>query len=218
MYFGYFQGKFSQPTTLMETGQIEFNQPKSFNPDFLTKDTLDGEAVYHKQYQAVLRHEKNPDDVMGSSSLQSLILWYLSRIVLKPLDDRQYYVFTGEPRLHLETNNNFSGDLMIYERGQISLFDNHYFDTPPLVNVEIDVEIDNTTVSDYEYMQRKTRHLLRFGVGRVIWVLSFSKQVIVAEPEKDWLVIDWHKAVELFNGLTFNIPGYFAEENLAFGL
>lgn len=202
----------------METIQIEFNQPKPLFPDFLIKDTLDGEAVYHKQYQAVLRHEKTPDDIMGSSSLQSLILWYLSRIVLKPLDDRQYYVFTGEPGLHIETNNNFSGDLMIYERGQVSLFDNHYFDTPPLVNVEIDVEIDNGSVSDYEYMQRKTRHLLRFGVQRVIWVLSFSKQVIVAEPGQDWLVIDWHKDIELFNGLTFNIPGYFADEGLAFGL
>jgi hypothetical protein len=35
----------------------------------------------------------------------------------------------------------------------------HYFNKPPLVNVEIDVEIDNNTFSDYEYMQRKTRDL-----------------------------------------------------------
>ncbi len=202
----------------METIQIERRQAEPIITDSLIKDILDGEAIYPKQHQAVLRHEKKTDDVVGSSSLQSLILWYLSRIVLKPLDDRQYYVFTGEPGLHIETNNNFSGDLMIYQRGQIALFDNHYFDTPPLVNVEIDVEIDNTTVSDYEYMQRKTSHLLRFGVQRVIWVLSFSKQVIMAEPEKDCLVIDWHKDIELFNGLIFNIPGYFAEEGLAFGL
>jgi Uma2 family endonuclease len=187
-------------------------------PDLLTIDVLDGVSVYRKGYQAVLRHEKKTDDIMGSSSLQSLILWYLSRIVLKNLDDRQYYVFTGEPGLHLETNNNFSGDLLIYKRGQVSLFDSHYFDAPPLVNVEIDVEIDNTSLSDYEYIQRKTSNLLRFGVQRVIWVLSFSKQVIVAEPEKDWLVIDWHKDIELFDGFVFNIPGYFAQEGLAFGL
>ena len=67
----------------METSQVERNQPKSLISDFLTKDTLDGEAVYYRQYQAVLRHEKTLDDVMGSSSLQSLILWYLSQIVLK---------------------------------------------------------------------------------------------------------------------------------------
>ena len=107
---------------------------------------------------------------------------------------------------------------MIYERGQVSLIDNHYFDTPPLVNVEIDMEIDNRSVSDCEYIQRKTRHLLRFGVQRFVWVLSYSKQVIVAEPGQDWLVIDWHKDTELFKGLTFNIPGYFANERLAFGL
>lgn len=202
----------------METQIIERIDQAVSRPDLLIKDTLDGKSVYRKGYQAVLRHEKKADDIMGSSSLQSLILWYLSRIVLKPLDDRHYYVFTGEPGLHLEINNNFSGDLLIYERGQISLFDTHYFDTPPLVNVEIDVEIDNTTVSDYDYIQRKTSNLLRFGVQRVIWVLSFSKQVIIAEPGKDWLVIDWHKDIELFDGLMFNIPNYFAQEGLAFGL
>ena len=108
--------------------------------------------------------------------------------------------------------------MLIYEHGQVSLFDTHYFDAPPLVNVEIDVEIDNTTVSDYDYIQRKTSNLLRFGVQRVIWVLSFSKQVIVAQPGEDWLVIDWHKDIELFNGLTFNIHRYFAKEGLALGL
>ncbi len=35
------------------------------------------------------------------------------------------------------------GDLMIYDHSQVSLFDAHYFKMPPLVNIEIDVEIDN---------------------------------------------------------------------------
>jgi Uma2 family endonuclease len=197
----------------MDTTQLEREAMPAAVPDYLTRELLDGHPVYRKDYRALVV-DKKTDDAMGISSLQSLILWYLSRIVLKNLDDSQYYVFTGEPGLHLEANNNLSGDLVIYERSQVSLFDVHYFNKPPLVNVEIDVEIDNSTFSDYEYMQRKTRNLLRFGVQRVIWVLSFSKQVIVAEPDKDWLVIDWHKDIELFNGLTFNIPAYFAQEGL----
>jgi hypothetical protein len=38
--------------------------------------------------------------------------------------------------------------------------------------------------------------------------------VIVAEPQKDWLVIDWTKDIEILNGLTFNVPAYLAKEGV----
>lgn len=183
-------------------------------PEYLIKEVLDGKPVFYKGYKAVLRGQKKKEEVMGISSLQSLLLWYLSRVVLKNLDDKAYFVFTGEPGLHIALKNNLSGDLMIYDRNQVSLFNAHYFDIPPLVNVEIDVEIDNSAYSDVEYIKRKTTNLLNFGVQRVIWILSSSQQVILAEPNKDWLVIDWRKDVELFNGLVFNIPLFFEQEGL----
>ena len=110
-------------------------------PDYLIREVLDGKPVFYKGYKAVLRGQKKKEEIMGISSLQSLILWYLSRVVLKSLDDKEYFIFTGEPGLHIALKNNLSGDLMIYDRSQVSLFNAHYFDTPPLVNVEIDVKI-----------------------------------------------------------------------------
>lgn len=185
-------------------------------PEYLIKEVLDGLPVYYKGYKAVLRKEKSLVEIMGISSLQSIILWYLSRIVLgsKNVDDNQYFVLTGEPSLHIERNNNMSGDIIIYERAKVNIFDTHYFDIPPLVNIEIDVEIDNANFTDYEYIDCKTKNLLAFGVQKVLWILTKTKQVIVAEPDQDWLVIDWHKDIEIFHGITFNIPAYLEKEGI----
>ena len=185
-------------------------------PEYLIKEVLDGLPVYYKGYKAVLRKDKSLEEIMGISSLQSIILWYLSRIVLgsKNVDDNQYFVLTGEPGLHIERNNNMSGDIIIYERAKVNIFDTHYFDIPPLINIEIDVEIDNVNFTDYEYIDRKTKNLLAFGVQKVLWILTKTKQVIVAEPDQNWLVIDWHKDIEIFHGITFNIPAYLEKEGI----
>ena len=92
----------------------------------------------------------------------------------------------------------------------------HYLTIPPVLNIEIDVEIDNGNFTDYEYMERKTKNLLAFGVKKVVWILTKPQQIIVAEPQKDWLVIDWIKDVELLNGLIFNVPAYLTKEGLQF--
>jgi len=185
-------------------------------PDYLVKEVLDGLPVYYKGYRAVLRKEKTIEEIMGASSLQTIILWYLSRIVLgsKNVDDSQYFVLTGEPGLHIEKKNNLSGDILIFERSKVSVFDVHYFKTPPYINIEIDVEIDHTHFGSFDYIDRKTKNLLAFGVQKVLWILTKTQQVIVAEPEKDWLIIDWKKDIEIFNGIVFNIPAYLQKEGI----
>lgn len=188
-------------------------------PEYLIKEVLDGKPVYYKGYKSVLRKEKTLEEIMGTSSLQSIIIWYISRIVLGPknVDDSQYFVLTGEPGIHIETNNNLSGDVLIYDRKAVSIFDAHYFSKPPLINIEIDIEIDNTNFSNFNYMTRKTNNLLSFGTQKVIWILTHVQKVIVAETDKDWLVIDWHKDIEIFNGITFNVPAYLQKEGIDLG-
>lgn len=185
-------------------------------PEYLIKEVLDGLPIYYKGYKEVMRKKKTIEEIMGISSLQSIILWYLSRIVLgsKNVDDDLYFVLTGETGLHIEKNINFSGDIVIYERSKVSIFDTHYFNIPPFINIEIDVEIDNANFTDFEYIDRKTKNLLAFGVQKVLWILTKTKQVIVAEPDQDWLVIDWHKDIEIFQGITFNIPAYLEKEGI----
>lgn len=185
-------------------------------PEYLIKEVLDGLPVYYKGYQAVLRKEKSLEEIMGASGLQLFIIRYLFRLLDCTLDENLYYVFTGEGGLHIGKGNSVAGDILVYEKQKLTpdFIDEHYLQIPPLVNIEIDVEIDNANFTDYEYIDRKTKNLLAFGVQKVVWILTKTKQVIVAEPDQNWLVIDWHKDIEIFHGITFNIPAYLEKEGI----
>ncbi|AEI47065.1 hypothetical protein [Runella slithyformis] len=185
-------------------------------PEYLIKEVLDGLPVYYKGYKAVLRKEKTLEEIMGASGLQLFIIRFLFRLLDRSLDENLFYVFTGEGGLHIGKGNNVAGDIWVYEKKKLTpdFIDQHYLKIPPFINIEIDVEIDNTHFTDFEYIDRKTKNLLAFGVQKVLWVLTKTKQVIVAEPERDWLVIDWHKDIEIFGGITFNIPAYLEKEGI----
>jgi Uma2 family endonuclease len=185
-------------------------------PPYLVKEILDEIPVYYKGYKAVVRKEKNLEDIMGASGLQIFIVRYLFRLLDRNLDENLFYVFTGEGGLHLDKGNNLSGDVLVFEKSMLTpdLIDTHYLNIPPLIDIEVDVEIDNSTFSDFEYIQKKTKKLLEFGTQKVIWILTKTKTIIVAEPNKDWLMIDWAKDVEMMNNLNFNIQNYLIKEGI----
>lgn len=186
-------------------------------PSYLIKEMLDDIPVFYKGYKAVLRKEKTIEDIMGASGLQIFIVRYLFRLLDRNLDDRLFYVFTGEGGLHLGKGTNLSGDVLVFDKQILTpdLIDTHYLNIPPLIAIEIDVEIDNTTFSDFDYIQRKTDNLLKFGTQKVIWILTKTQKIIVAEPNKDWLLIDWQKDVEIISGITFNVPQYLKKEGVS---
>ena len=66
-------------------------------------------------------------------------------------------ILTGEPGFHLSHCNNLSGDIVLYYIGQIEKFTKLYFDVPPLLQVEVDVEIDAENISQNLYVTRKTQ-------------------------------------------------------------
>ncbi|MFN8348228.1 MAG: Uma2 family endonuclease [Spirosomataceae bacterium] len=183
-------------------------------PEYLIKEILDGKPVYYKGYRTVMFGDKKLEDIMGASSLQALIISYIQRILWKFLSEDDYFVFSGEPGLHLEHRNNLSGDLIVYKAEQLTKFDKHYFQSAPLLQIEVDVEIDNTNFTDNEYLTKKTQKLLDFGVQRVIWVLTPTRTVIVAEPDQDWRIINWNKEILLLNDIMMNIGAYLAKMNV----
>lgn len=179
-------------------------------PEYLVKEVLDGIPIYYKGYKAVLRKEKTLESIMGASGLQVLIVSYIYKLLVRQLSDETYHVFAGEAGLHLDVKNNLSGDIVIYDRTTLSntMIDTHYLDVPPKIDIEIDVNIDTTDFSEQTYIYQKTDRLLLWGVEKVIWVLTASQKVIVAEQSKDWLVIDWSKDIEIINGIKFNLSEY----------
>lgn len=179
-------------------------------PEYLVKEVLNGIPIHYKGYKAVLRKEKTLDDIMGASGLQSFIVSYIYKLLVRQLSDDTYHILTGETGLHLELNDNLSGDIVLFEYDQLSVenIDTHYLNIPPKIDIEIDVNIDTSDFTEQTYIYQKTDRLLSWGVEKVIWVLSESKKVIVAERGKDWLLIDWSKDIEVIDGVKFNVSQY----------
>jgi hypothetical protein len=179
-------------------------------PQYLVKEVLNGIPIYYKGYKAVLRKEKTLEDIMGASGLQSFIVSYIYKLLVRQLSDDMYHILTGETGLHLELNDNLSGDIVIFDHNQLSItnIDKHYLNIPPKIDIEIDVNIDTTDFTEQTYIYQKTDRLLSWGVEKVIWILSESKKVIVAEQGKDWSLIDWSKDIEIIDGVKFNVSQY----------
>ena len=179
-------------------------------PEYLIKEILNGIPIYYKGYKAVLRKEKTLESIMGASGLQVLIVSYLYKLLVRQLSDDTYHVFAGEAGLHLDIKNNLSGDIVVYDRITLpnTMIDTHYLNLPPKIDIEIDVNIDTTDFSEQTYIYRKTDRLLAWGVEKVIWILSASRKVIIAEAGKDWLVVDWSKDIEIIDGIKFNVSQY----------
>ena len=110
--------------------------------------------------------------------------------------------------------NNLSGDIMLYHIGQIEKFTKRYFNVPPLLQIEVDVEIDTENMPQNLYVTRKTQRLLEFGVKKVIWIFTATQTVWVAEPEQDWEIINWNKEITLFESISMNLGEYLAKMNV----
>lgn len=198
----------------METIKIQHKRRERKVPEHLVKEVLDGQPIYYKGYRSVMYGHKNLDDIMGASSLQALIINFIQKILIKNLDDFNYLVLAGEAGLHLSHGNNLSGDIMLYHIGQIEKFTKRYFNVPPLLQIEVDVEIDTENMSQNLYVTRKTQRLLEFGVKKVIWIFTATQTVWVAEPEQDWKIINWNKEIALFETISMNLGEYLAKMNV----
>ena len=188
-------------------------------PTALIYEIMDGKPVYYKGYREVLNNEKTLEEVMGASTLQGFIVAYILKTLYRNLDDNLYNILTNEQGLHLNRKNNLSADIAIYEKTKLSAAqaDKQYATLPPKIQIEVDINADmDEELSETSYIQQKTDKLLAFGVEKVIWVLSDSKKVIVATPHDNWQMIDWHKDIEVVDGVGFCIGGYLLEEGSPF--
>lgn len=188
-------------------------------PSALIYEIMDGKPIYYKGYRDVLKQEKNLEEIMGSSTLQGFIIAYILKTLYRNLDDTRFNILTNEQGLHINRKNNLSADIAIYEKDKLSVAqaDKHYSSIPPKIQIEIDIDAElDETRSETSYIQQKTDKLFEFGVEKVIWVLSDSKKVIVAVPDENWQIIDWHKEIEVVEGVGFCVGRYLQEEGSPF--
>ena len=186
----------------------------------LVRETLDGRPLYYAGYQAVLAGRKTAESIMGSSSLQWVLVGYFMEFMILHLDRKKYWFATNEAGVHLDHRDNLAHDVAIYEKAALppSQINARYVQVPAKVVVEIDVRIDMQDPADSNYVNRKIRKLLDFGTEKVIWIFTDSRQVLVAERGAEaWLTMDWHRELELLDGQFFNVGRYLAEEGVEAG-
>lgn len=140
-------------------------------------ETLDGEKIYYKNYLDVVNGTKTKEEIMGSSTLQMVLVNYLNRILFKGLDENLYYIGSNEAGVHIENKSNFSNDIVVYEKSVLTpnKINHQYTDVPPKIVIEIDIKANTDNAKDYVYMQRKTQKRLDFGVEKVIWIFTDTK-------------------------------------------
>lgn len=187
-------------------------------PEYLVKDEIDGVKFYYPGYRQVMAGKKTLEEIMGWSGLQGIIVSYFTEFLMKQLNLRKYRVIPGETGNHLSLRNNLSLDIAIFERSVLtaSKITTKYVDVPAYCVIEIDVqaEWEEGNMSDVEFIGLKTKKLFEFGTQKLVWVLSKSKKVIVAEPGKRWEIIEWDEDIELIEDISFNVGRYLQEEGI----
>lgn len=201
----------------------EIEQPKLVRlpkikeiPEALVYEIIDGRKLYYKGYKDVLSKKKKIEDIMGSSTLQGYIIFYLLKICYRFLDENKYIFLTNESGIHLEKSSNLSSDISIFEKSILTpnQVNENYAEVAPRIVIEVDIKIHLFMEDDFVYIDKKTKKLLEFGVEKVIWILSKSKSIVIATKDEDWIVRNWNKDTELIDGQIFNIGKYLQEEGV----
>jgi hypothetical protein len=200
---------------------VAHKEPKSVKrsigniPDYLVYEIMDGKPIYYKGYQDVLLNHKTFAEIMGSSSLQAVIVYYLVGTIFKFIDEDIFTVLTSESGLHLNHRNNLSNDIAIFENSVLlpTKIGRKYANVPPKTAIEVDIDADVESMTESGYIHKKTQKLLDFGTEKVIWVLTEPQVVMIATTEKIE-TFSWHKDIEIFDAHCFNIGQYLDKKGI----
>ncbi|MDB5242297.1 MAG: hypothetical protein JWP57_2922 [Spirosoma sp.] len=187
-------------------------------PSYLIYETLNGRPLYRRGYRDVVAGKRKPAEIMGSSSLQAALVATLVMFLGRTINRKRYLVVTNESGVHLDRGNNLSNDIAIFDKSADLFLTNKYFDTSPLVAIEVDVNIEPEEFEGKEsgYVYEKTERLLDFGVERVIWITTQPKKIFFATRTAAWLTQDWDVEVPVLDDVVLNLARLLTEEGIAF--
>lgn len=191
-------------TTSIETFISPQIAPEVIVPKALIYEMVEGQPIYYRGWQAVLKGEKTIEQVMASSAIQS----YLSSEILvkiHPQLKKNYIFATNEAGLRFAKSDWRAADIGIWTRESIknAPLNDKYWDIMPTIVIEIDTKADTAELPLY-YLD-KTQDLLKKGIKRVLWIFTKTQQVMVAELGQNWEIQNWTDSVEVIDGCTFNV-------------
>ena len=179
--------------------------------NMLTYEKVKGKSIYYRDYEKVLEGKLPPEAVMGSSDLQAYLVAIIVAYLFSELDKNRYVVTTNELGFFTREDSFRLLDIAIFEKDRFKLT-GKYTKIPPKVVIEVDTKADlrdYPSVEDYAF--EKTQELLDADVGKVIWIFTKPRKVLLAESGKDWKVQKWEKAFEVLAGIKVNLKDLMEE-------
>ena len=178
-------------------------------PDYLIYEMDEGTPIYYRGYQKVLNKTKTPEEIMGSSALQSLLIMLVVKRLFQVLSD-DYILLSNELGLQFADKSWRNLDIAIYDKSNITdkniFLVNKYIEIAPQIVIEIDTKAELNELPDpASYFQRKTDQLLAAGVERVIWIFTATEKHLVAVQNAKWEMDNWSADIAVMEDIYINI-------------
>lgn len=204
--------------TVVSTETVKRRNPKV--PDHLIYEVLGRRTLYYKGYKDVLKGLKNPEEIMGCSDIQGLVVSTLHGHLYGMIDRKVYALTTNESGLTIPKVGRLANDIAIFNKESITELRGKYFRVPPKVAIEVDVKadisLDEYPAGEQDYIFDKTDKLLAFGVERVIWFTTKSKKTFIATKGEKWVVQTWEDDVTIVDGCGLNLAQLLRDEAILF--
>ena len=203
------------PVTVVSTPN---KRKKPGIPSYLIYETLNGRPLYRRGYRDVVAGKKKPAEIMGSSSIQAMLVSLIHGFLFMNIDRKRYLLVTNESGIHLDKGTNVSNDIAIFDKSKGLTLTNKYFDTPPKIAIEVDVNIEPGEFVGKEagYVHEKTQRLLDFGVERIIWITTQPRKIFLATQTAPWTTQDWDATIPVLDDVMLNLTALLAEEGIEF--
>ena len=196
----------------MTTEAMTISKRKSRKiPTTLIREELRGQPLYYRGYKDVLNGSKQIEEIMGSSSLQSIIVAIVAFFIKSQVNNKLYWIATNEAGLHLGHKNNLSTDIGVFLKEKVVLNDK-YFEVAPEMAIEVDVKID--TDKELDYIFSKSEEMMQFGTQKICWIITKNKKIFVFAKDETTLIFDWDKDVQLTENITLNLQKLLDEEGV----
>lgn len=127
---------------------VRAKRPKTKVPEYLIYEIMDGKPIHYKGYREVLAGTKKVSEIIGSSTLQALIVTHLIILLGKQIDDNQYTILSSEAGMHLDKRTNLAGDILIFDNATLPIdaINEFYAQVPPKIVIEVDISADSDDV------------------------------------------------------------------------
>lgn len=181
------------------------------NTNFLKKTPVkeiyemdEGKPVFYKGFRYGFQNFYENEKTMPDSDYQSWLkneIGFFFRLIFK---NRLYVVTVGEHGLSIKKHLWRAVDVAIFKK-EVFKLTNKYSKVPPEVVFEIDLKGDfDTPTKAKEDQNRKIKQLFAFGVKKIIWIHTDSKEIRVITPEQED-TFDWNTHIPVIASVNINI-------------